>query len=114
MARPQNQKTCRNLVVVLGDQLDAKSSAFDDFDQSQDLVWMAEVSDESTHVWTHKSRIVLFLSAMRHFRAALEKRGFSVYYRELNNRGNRSSLSAELQAAIETLKSQKGHCRATR
>ena len=107
MARPQIQKTCRNLVVVLGDQLDAKSSAFDDFDQSQDLVWMAEVSDESTHVWTHKARIVLFLSAMRHFRAALEKRGLSVYYRELNNRGNRGSLSAELQAAIEKLKPER-------
>ncbi len=52
------------LVLVLGDQLDRKSSAFDGFDRQGDYVWMAEVAEESTHVWTHKTRIVVFLSAM--------------------------------------------------
>jgi deoxyribodipyrimidine photolyase-related protein len=51
--------------------LDAKSAAFDGFDKNQDAVWMAEVAEESTHVWTHKARIVVFLSAMRHFRESL-------------------------------------------
>ena len=41
----------RKLVVVLGDQLDLYAAAFDDFDASQDAVWMAEVAEESTHVW---------------------------------------------------------------
>jgi deoxyribodipyrimidine photolyase-like uncharacterized protein len=31
----------RNLVLVLGDQLDRGSAAFDDFDPGQDAVWMA-------------------------------------------------------------------------
>ena len=41
----------RNLVIVLGDQLDARSSALRDVDPAQDVVWMAEVAQESTHVW---------------------------------------------------------------
>ncbi|MFW6342992.1 MAG: cryptochrome/photolyase family protein, partial [Halothiobacillaceae bacterium] len=33
----------RDLVVILGDQLDQDSAVFDDFDPAQDRVWMAEV-----------------------------------------------------------------------
>jgi deoxyribodipyrimidine photolyase-related protein len=76
----------RKLVVVLGDQLDHRSAAFDHgqpFDPAQDAVWMAEVTEESTHVWTHKARIALFLSAMRHFRDRLRADGITVHYREL-------------------------------
>jgi deoxyribodipyrimidine photolyase-related protein len=54
----------RNLVVVLGDQLDADSAAFAEFDPARDAVWMAEVAHESTQVWSSKSRIAMFL-AMR-------------------------------------------------
>ena len=57
----------RNLVVVLGDQLDLDAAAFDGFDPAHDAVWMAEVAEESTHVWSSKQRIALFLAAMRHF-----------------------------------------------
>ncbi len=73
----------RNLVLVLGDQLDEASAAFDGFDPAVDCVWMAEVAHESEHVWTHKARIVVFLSAMRHFRERLRARGVQVDYREL-------------------------------
>ncbi|RFC45753.1 MAG: deoxyribodipyrimidine photolyase-related protein [Verrucomicrobia bacterium] len=73
----------RNLVVVLGDQLDAGSAAFDGFDPEQDAVWMAEVEEESTKVWCSKPRIALFLSAMRHFRDELRQRGWTVLYQEL-------------------------------
>ena len=60
-----------HLVLVLGDQLDRRGAAFDGFDRRRDRVWMAEVAEESTHVWTHKARIAVFLTAMRHFRDAL-------------------------------------------
>jgi deoxyribodipyrimidine photolyase-related protein len=73
----------RNLVLVLGDQLDAESAAFDDFDPKHDAVWMAEVDEETTHVWCHKLRIVMFLAAMRHFRDGLTERGFAVHYTEM-------------------------------
>ena len=58
---------CRHLVLVLGDQLNADSAAFDGFDPAQDAVLMVEAREESTHVWSHKARTALFLSAMRHF-----------------------------------------------
>ena len=74
----------RHMVLVLGDQLDRASSAFEGFDPAQDAVWMAEVSGESTEVWSAKQRTVLFLSAMRHFAQALREEGFTVLYRTLS------------------------------
>jgi deoxyribodipyrimidine photolyase-related protein len=73
----------RTLVIVLGDQLDRHSSALDDFDPDQDAIWMAEVLEESTHVWSAKQRIAVFLAGMRHFRDELRASGRTVLYREL-------------------------------
>jgi deoxyribodipyrimidine photolyase-related protein len=70
----------RILIVILGDQLDRNSSVFDDFDASLDHIWMAEVREESTHVWSHKARTALFLSAMRHFAEELKQKGYSLTY----------------------------------
>jgi deoxyribodipyrimidine photolyase-related protein len=75
----------RHLIVVFGDQLDHASVAFEGFDPDQDAVWMAEVDYEAKHVWSHKQRIALFLSAMRHFRDELRERGFQVFYTELDS-----------------------------
>jgi len=72
----------RTLVIVLGDQFDAESSAFDDFEPEHDAAWMAEVAEESTHVWSSQQRIVLFLSAMRHFAQALRDEGVPLLYGE--------------------------------
>ena len=47
-------KPLRHLVIMLGDQLDEQSSAMADFDPAQDLLWMAEVAEESTHGWSAK------------------------------------------------------------
>lgn len=73
----------RNLILILGDQLDHKSAVFDDFDAGSDVVWMAEVAEEMTYVWSHKLRIAFFLSAMRHFRNELRNRKYTVAYRDL-------------------------------
>jgi deoxyribodipyrimidine photolyase-related protein len=73
----------RNLVLVLGDQLDERSAAFDDFNLETDAVWMAEVAQESEKVWVAKPRIAIFLAAMRHFRDALLARRWRVFYRAL-------------------------------
>ena len=93
----------RNLVIVLGDQLDAQSSALQDFDSTHDVVWMAEVAEESTHVWSAKQRIAVFLSAMRHFAQDLRAQGLPLVYTQLNDAGNRGTLALELSHAITQL-----------
>lgn len=93
----------RNLVLVLGDQLNRDSAAFDGFDSRQDVVWMAEAAEEAQHVWSHKARIVLFLSAMRHFRDALLREGFCVEYLALDSNGGARSLAEALAASVGRL-----------
>ncbi|PKO42132.1 MAG: hypothetical protein CVU29_12020 [Betaproteobacteria bacterium HGW-Betaproteobacteria-22] len=61
----------RHLILILGDQLNFDNPALDGFDASQDAILMVEAVHEATHVWSHKARVALFLSAMRHFYAAL-------------------------------------------
>ena len=90
----------RNLVLVLGDQLDEQSSALTDFDPQSDRIWMAEVDAESTHVLSSKQRTTLFLSAMRHFAERLRDKGWPVVYRSLDDEQNAGSLAEELALAI--------------
>ena len=94
-------RDCRHLVLVLGDQLDRDSSAFDGFDAAEDRVWMAEVAGESTHVWSSQPRIAIFLAAMRHFAQRLRADGLTLDYRPLDAPDNRGTLTDELRAAIE-------------
>jgi deoxyribodipyrimidine photolyase-related protein len=94
-------KPLRHLILILGDQLDAQSSAFEGFDESQDAVLMIEAREESTHVWSHKIRTTLFLSAMRHFAKILEERGWPVIYRHLDKEAD-ASLADGLLAVIKT------------
>ena len=94
----------RNLVLVLGDQLDLSASAFDGFDEAQDAVWMAEVPEESTHVWSSQPRIALFLAGMRHFAQALREGGRPLHYRRLDDPATRASLAAQLAHDLAVLK----------
>ncbi len=94
----------RHLVLVLGDQLDPDAAAFDGFDAASDAVWMAEVAEESTHVWSSQPRTAMFLAAMRHFAQALRAAGRPLHYTALDDAGNRGSLAAQLAADIERLR----------
>lgn len=75
----------RRCVVILGDQLDAGAQALHGFDPAQDLVWMAEAMEESTHVSSSKQRTVVFLSAMRHFAQNLRNQGRKVQYQRIDD-----------------------------
>ncbi len=94
----------RDLIVVLGDQLNIDAAAFDRFDAGVDAVWMAEVGDEATQVWSSKPRTALFLAAMRHFALALQAAGRPLHYTRLDAPGNAGSLQAQLQSDIERLR----------
>lgn len=93
----------RKLVLVLGDQLDHDSSALDGFDPAQDHILMVEARGEGERVWSHKARTVLFLSAMRHFAAALRGRGWPVTYHALDDapQGGLVELIAHHVAALQ-------------
>lgn len=97
--------SCRHLILILGDQLDESSAAFDGFDAAVDVVLMVEAVEESTHVWSHKARTVLFLSAMRHFAQCLRQRGWQVCYRSLGVE-NDQTLADGLLAAISQYQPQ--------
>ncbi|MCE2917914.1 MAG: cryptochrome/photolyase family protein [Rubrivivax sp.] len=94
----------RTLVLVLGDQLDLEASAFDGFDPACDAVWMAEVAEESTHVWSSKARTAMFLAAMRHFAIALRAAGRPLHYTRLESADNPGALGAQLRADVQRLK----------
>lgn len=87
------------LRVVLGDQLTGSLSALADLEPARDIVLLMEVQDEATYVRHHKQKIVLVLSAMRHFAEELSRRGIRVDYVKLDDAGNTGSLTGEVQRA---------------
>ncbi len=92
----------KTLRVVLGDQLSDSLPSLAGLDCASDLVLMAEVRDECTYVRHHKKKIVLVLSAMRHFAQRLRQRGVVVRYVALDDPDNTHSLRGEvLRAAAE-------------
>jgi deoxyribodipyrimidine photolyase-related protein len=91
----------RRFLIILGDQLDRDSPLLRESDPATDLLWMAEVTEESTHVWSHKARIAYFLTCMRHFRDEVRKKGIPLEYSTLSDneghRGLRQVLKRDLR-----------------
>jgi deoxyribodipyrimidine photolyase-related protein len=88
-----------SLRIVLGDQLTHGVGALADV-AAGDVVLMAEVLAECSYVKHHKKKIVLVLSAMRHFAAALEAPGLRVDYVRLDDPANTHTLRGEMQRAV--------------
>lgn len=102
----RHHQRMRNLIIILGDQLDRDSSIFDGLDPAQDMLWIAECTGESTHVWSHKVRIVMFLAAMRHFRDELRDKDLPLRYRDLESHDHAQLVDA-LREDIEKFKPQR-------
>ena len=96
--KPETSDDGRTLRVVLGDQLTPGIAALDGL-AAGDVVLMAEVMAECTYVRHHPKKIVLVLSAMRHFAAALAARGVEVDYIRLDEPANTQSLRGEVMRA---------------
>jgi deoxyribodipyrimidine photolyase-related protein len=87
------------LVVVLGDQLTPRISSLRGRSQENTVVFMAEVMAETTYAAHHKKKLVLVLSAMRHFAEHLKALGWRVDYVRLEDDGNTGNLSDEIERA---------------
>lgn len=87
----------RNLVLVLGDQLDGASAAFDGFDPGLDAVLQIEAREEAIYVPQHKIRLAMFFSAMRHFREEQREQGRTTHYIRLDDPESTGTLAGELE-----------------
>ncbi|MFN3869060.1 MAG: cryptochrome/photolyase family protein [Hyphomicrobiaceae bacterium] len=92
--------TARNLILVLGDQLSPGLASLRTGDPARDVVLMVEVMEEATYVRHHKKKIAFLFSAMRHFAEELRGLGWRVDYRTLDDTGDGSSFTSEVQAAL--------------
>lgn len=93
----------RNFVLILGDQLSFTNPACESFDPEQDCVLMIEAPGEATGVWSHKARITLFLSAMRHFANQVVARGWKLEYVQLDDKLD-PDFSKRLEAVLQRCK----------
>ena len=91
----------KKLRMVLGDQLSRSISSLSDIDRQSDVVLMVEVEDEARYVRHHKQKLVLVLSAMRHFAAELQQEGYQVDYVKMDSDANTGTFSGEVKRALE-------------
>jgi deoxyribodipyrimidine photolyase-related protein len=96
----------RRLVLVLGDQLWMANPALAGFDPAHDRVLMIEAPGEGTQVWSHKARIALFLSAMRHFCNDVHRQGWPYTYVRLDDMADLPTFQARLLQVLQDLKPQ--------
>ncbi|WP_198376713.1 cryptochrome/photolyase family protein [Neoroseomonas rubea] len=88
------------LRIVLGDQCSRDLSALAGLDPARDTVLLMEVQAECTYVPHHPQKIVLVLSAMRHFSRALVARGVRVDHVRLDDPANTQSFRGEMLRAV--------------
>ncbi|MCK7613291.1 cryptochrome/photolyase family protein [Roseibium sediminicola] len=95
-----DRSSCRNLVLVLGDQLTPDLSSLKRADPARDRVLMVEVMEEATYVRHHKKKIAFLFSAMRHFAEGLRAAGWTVDYVTLDAEDNSGSFRGEVARAV--------------
>ena len=92
-------KSDQSLILILGDQLSLGLSSLRQGDKERDIVLMAEVMVEANYARHHKKKLVLVLSAMRHFAETLRSEGWTVDYVKLDAADNSGSLPGEVTRA---------------
>jgi deoxyribodipyrimidine photolyase-related protein len=89
------------LVPILGDQLSHGLASLRGANPADTVILMMEVAEETTYVRHHKAKIVLILSAMRHFADELREAGWTVDYVRLDDPENKGSFTGEVGRALE-------------
>ena len=104
---PQTKGLRPNLIPILGDQLSHHVSSLKTSNPKQDIVVMAEVTEETSYVPHHKKKIAFILSAMRHFAEELKDKGWRVDYVKLDDPENLGSLRGEISRLAKKHKANK-------
>ncbi len=91
----------KRLILIMGDQLSRDISALKGARKTKDVIVMGELWDEATSVKHHKKKIILVLSAMRHFAKALQEEGWRVDYQKLDDENAVSSFTALVKRAVK-------------
>jgi deoxyribodipyrimidine photolyase-related protein len=89
------------LIPLLGDQLSHGLASLRGVDKAEARLLLMEVAEETTYVRHHKAKIVLILSAMRHFAEELCAAGWPVDYIRLDEPGNTGSFTSEVARAVK-------------
>ena len=89
------------LIPILGDQLSHDLASLRGIDKANSRLLLMEVAEETTYVRHHKAKIVLILSAMRHFADELSADGWTVDYIRLDDPANSGSFTGEVARAVE-------------
>lgn len=90
----------KTLRLILGDQLNAQHSWFDDVDDSV-VYLMMEMRQETDYVAHHVQKVVGFFLAMRTFADLLRKKGHQVTYFTLDHPENRQGIQAQIDHLIQ-------------
>ncbi len=91
----------KRLILIMGDQLSRDMSSLKDARKTKDVILMGELWDEATSVKHHKKKIILVLSAMRHFAEELKQDGWRVDYQKLNDHNAARSFTAFAKQAVK-------------
>ena len=89
-----------NLILVLPEHLSRSVSSIRFIQKEEDTVLFLELERELSVVNQHKKKILFLLSSMRHFAKEMEKDGFNVDYRKLDDSGNSGLLEEEIKRAL--------------
>jgi deoxyribodipyrimidine photolyase-related protein len=89
----------QSIIVILGDQLSLRLASLRQGNPERDIILMAEVMTENTYARHHRKKIVLVLSAMRHFANTLRAAGWQVDYVLLTDPDNTGTLTGEIERA---------------
>ncbi|WP_035757883.1 cryptochrome/photolyase family protein [Hugenholtzia roseola] len=96
----------KTLRLVLGDQLNAKHTWFEQKDDSV-LYVMMEMRQETDYALHHVQKVVAFFAAMRQFAADLKQQGHQVFYFKILDAENRQNLEKNVSFLIEKYKIKK-------
>lgn len=99
----------KTLRPILGDQLNARHSWFENKD-SETLYVMMELAQETSYVVHHRQKVLAFFKAMRNFSDALESAGHRIFYLRLDDTRNQQSLTKNLLWLLEETGAERIEC----